>query len=586
MAVVTRVPSQGVRALVLLGLAVLLRIALAYQRPLGVDDVFSLAMATGHSLEHPAAEANPRLGDYVEWPGAELPALYRRYIEHERPPASAQRVVRAVLLSDTSPPLYYLLLHGWTRALGTSDTALRCFSVFWALAALPLLWLLGRHLGGNQTALSACVLYAFAPVSLYYSVEGRMYSLLWFLTLALAWGTVELQRRGPRPWWALLWCVAGSAGLLTHYFFAFVWIACITWLIMYPGRLRRSSLLALLGVAALLTLPWYRLLPESFSRWRVSGQWLYGDPISWRYRIKAPIKLAWSLLASFGDWDGSKSADRLTAALFLLLGLGWARRGMKSLFSPPYGLLWLWLAAACLGPLAFDLVRGTDTASVARYALPGMPAAMLLAAVGLGQIGPRARLVFLALILATWAPGIRAVFTFPSRSWEPLSQVGTRLAAWGDASDLIIVHSIPSGVLGIARYMHGSAPILSWVGQLHQRRVPSDLVRALEARRKVALVKIVDIGEPAPEEIWLRQHANLTGEDSLRGAQVFYFAPGRGDAFPSASASGPRPDPPGLVPRLGIATVRPMPLKPERIELREGPEFPRRAGRYPARRRT
>jgi hypothetical protein len=531
---VNRVPPRSALVLLLFAVAILLRLSLANQRALEVDDVFSLAMATGHSLEHPAAEADPTLGDYIEWPGAESATLYRKYLQHERPPAELGRVVRAVLLSDTSPPLYYLLLNGWAREFGTSDTALRLFSVLWALAALPLLWMVGREIGGNRAALPACVLYVFAPVSLYYSVEGRMYSLLWFFTLILAWATVRLHRQGPHPGVVLLWSLTAAVGLLTHYFFGFVWIACVAWLLLYPGRLARTTLLPVVALTTLLVLPWYQRLPESLGRWRVTGEWLYGETLSWRQMVKAPIKLAWSLLSGFGGWDGSKSADRLSAALFLLLGVGWGRHGLGPLFSRRYTLLWLWLAAACTGPLLFDLIRGTDTSSVARYALPGMPAAILLAAVALGRIGWRGRLGFLILILATWAPGIKAVFTYPSRSWEPLRTVGLRLSGWARSSDVVIVHSIPSGVLGIARYMDASAPILSWVGQL-RRRNPSDLERLLEGRRRVALVKIVDIGEPAPEEGWLRQRAKLVGGDSLRGAQVLYFRPAQGGTFTDMS---------------------------------------------------
>ena len=80
----------------------------------------------------------------------------------------------AVLLSDTSPPLYYLLLNLWIRAFGTGDAALRLCSVWWAALSLPLLWLVGRQLGGDRTAWSACLLFAFSPVALSYSVEGRM----------------------------------------------------------------------------------------------------------------------------------------------------------------------------------------------------------------------------------------------------------------------------------------------------------------------------------------------------------------------------------------------------------------------------
>src|SRR5262249_53997545 len=141
---------------------------------LWVDELFSLAMATGHSLEHPARDANPALGDYIESPRAVRPSFYRRYIAHEDPPAGPRRVLRAVLLSDGSPPLYYLLLYVWTRALGTSDAALHLFSIFWSLACLPLLWFIGREVGGRRVAWFACALFAVAPVSLNYSVEGRM----------------------------------------------------------------------------------------------------------------------------------------------------------------------------------------------------------------------------------------------------------------------------------------------------------------------------------------------------------------------------------------------------------------------------
>ena len=53
-------------ALLLFGVAVVLRLVLAGERGLWADELFSLAMATGHSLEHPAAEADPARGDFVE----------------------------------------------------------------------------------------------------------------------------------------------------------------------------------------------------------------------------------------------------------------------------------------------------------------------------------------------------------------------------------------------------------------------------------------------------------------------------------------------------------------------------------------
>jgi hypothetical protein len=45
---------------------VLLRIALVDRHGLWADEFFSLAMATGHSLEHPADRADPAFGDYMD----------------------------------------------------------------------------------------------------------------------------------------------------------------------------------------------------------------------------------------------------------------------------------------------------------------------------------------------------------------------------------------------------------------------------------------------------------------------------------------------------------------------------------------
>jgi uncharacterized membrane protein len=132
--------------------AMVLRIAAALRPGLWADEIFSLAMATGHSLEHPAATADSALGDFIEPREAQSPQAFRRYAEHEEQPAGIRRVIRAVRLSDTSPPFYYLLLNQWTRGFGNGDAALRFFSVWWAEPSLPLLWVVGREVGGDEIA--------------------------------------------------------------------------------------------------------------------------------------------------------------------------------------------------------------------------------------------------------------------------------------------------------------------------------------------------------------------------------------------------------------------------------------------------
>ena len=476
--------------------------------------MFSLAIATGHSLEHPARDADPRLGDYVESSEVVPGGTLRRYLEHETPPAGARRVIRAVLLSDTNPPLYYLLLDRWTRMAGTSDAALRLFSMLWALASFPLLWVVGRRMGGVRTAWTACLLFTVAPVSLYYSGEARMYSMLWFFGLALAWSTLALAERGARPHLAMLWVLAGAAGLLTHYFFMFVWLACVAWLGLHPGKTSRARVAGAIVATGLLVLPWYVLLPESLGRWRVTGDWL-AHPLTWSQTLDAPVRFATGLLFGRGVWGGTHWVNRYHAFLYLVLGLLILGRGVSPLLSPRRRLLWVWVIATILGPLVLDFARQTSASRVERYMLPGVPAALLLLALAFNQLPRRARLPFLLLTLLAWSPGIRDMYREPPRAWEPFPTVAARLAAWKPTADVVVVESIPSGVLGVARYADPSTPIASWVVQLGGRHLPDDAVALLAGSRRVALVKTHLMGEPSTAEEWLRGHATLDHEERL-----------------------------------------------------------------------
>jgi uncharacterized membrane protein len=98
------------------------------------------------------------------------------------------------MLSDTSPPLYYLVLHYWTRLFGTGDAALRMLSVVCAMAAFPFLWCAARVAGGRNAAIAAGVLWALLPLSLYNAVEGRMYGLLWLAAAANLWAALRLHQ--------------------------------------------------------------------------------------------------------------------------------------------------------------------------------------------------------------------------------------------------------------------------------------------------------------------------------------------------------------------------------------------------------
>ncbi len=524
-----RFRNTALLAFLIFGAAAFLRLGTLERQGLWADEVFSLAMATGHSLEHPAAVADPSLGDFIEHPQPLPASAYLSYLEHEKPVAGVRRVARAVLLSDTNPPLYYVLLYGWTLRSGTSDVALRLFSVLWAIACLPLLWSLGKQFGGRSAAWIACLLFAFAPVAIRYSTEGRMYSMLWFFVLLTAWSALRLHHRGGNIPLLLLWMFASAAGLLTHYFYFFVWTGILIWLLWQPGRCdRRLIALSTVG-AGMLVFPYYSLLPANLSNWRVTQDWLTYKPSGY-HALHTPFELAWSFFSPRW-WDPRSVLSIRYILLLLLIGvavlwkLDWHRRGQCSL------LLLLWIGAACLGPLAFDLLKGTYTSAISRYALAGLPAAFLVLAAGLSRTPKLGRVFVVLLLLAVWMPAIRNLYNHDSRSGPSFREIARSISERSSESDVVLLHSIPSGVLGIARYMDSSAPVAAWVARLGQRRVPEDVETLTTGRRRVFLVKVRTAGASVPPETFLREHATVVQDAQLLSSQTVVFAPRDAEIF-------------------------------------------------------
>lgn len=502
--------------------AALVRLPLLTRQGLWVDEVFSLAMATGHSLEHPAAQAEPAAGDFVEG-GVAAAADWSAYLRHEEPPASLARVLRAARLSDTSPPLYYVLLWAWTRALGTSDAALRALSLVLALACCPLLARLARRTGGRAAVAPTLFLFALAPLAVYYATEGRMYALLWLELVLLAELSLGLRARGASGR-LLAWCLVSAAGFLTHYFFAFVWVALTALLFLRRRRLGRGRLAAGVLAVLLAILPWYVHLGASLGAWRVTAGWLEREPAGFA-RGAAALELLTGFFGGGAEplWGENHAARTATLVLFGLAFAGLAGRWRARTLGGRRLVLWVWLAAGCASPLVFDALLGTYTLAVPRYALAGLPAALLLGGAALAVLPGRARtLLTLALVLA-FVPHLRMLHARPARSWCPLRESARALERRSGPQDLILVHSIPSGVLGIARYHAGPAPFAAWVEQLEQRRVPDSLEVLLHGRRRVFLVRIHEVGASAPVEDWLRAHAVLESELEVGPARILGF---------------------------------------------------------------
>jgi len=119
-----------------------------------------------------------------------------RNIDVARRPLSAIAIAPEL---DIHPPLYFYLLHVWMRLAGESPFAVRFLSAAFGLLTLPLLYQLGRGVGGRLTGMLAASVGALAPFALGEAQEARMYTMA-FAWLCLAawslWRALELKRAG------------------------------------------------------------------------------------------------------------------------------------------------------------------------------------------------------------------------------------------------------------------------------------------------------------------------------------------------------------------------------------------------------
>lgn len=149
--------------------------------------------------------------------------------------ASADRLSLGQLLTnqggDIHPPLYYLLLRIWIRAIGINDFTARLPSLWAGVLTIPLLYVTGRKLFDHPTGLWAALFWAVFPFHVYFAQEARMYTLLALLATLSLWLFWQAVQRDRPLLWATYWlCLA--LGIHTHYFFALVIVVYHLYLIL------------------------------------------------------------------------------------------------------------------------------------------------------------------------------------------------------------------------------------------------------------------------------------------------------------------------------------------------------------------
>ncbi len=403
------------------------------------------------------------------------------------------------LRRDGSPPLYYLLLHAWIGVFGTSTGAVRALSTVFSLAALPLVWLAGRRLGGRRTADAALLLLAVNPFAVRYATETRMYALIQLLAAALL---LALLRARERPAPGRLLPVALLSGLLalTHYWALFLLAAMGAVLLVAALRSRgrpapqpAGRLLAALAAGAVLFVPW---VPNFLFQMRHTGT-------PW---APAPRLVdTWNTVVGWaGGAKGPAVVLTLTLTALAVLALagrpGPAEGGHGTVvLGRPLDRTALLLLAGSAGTLLLGLVVGMQVAAgySLRYSSVALVPALLLAALGLRALPERARLLTLALValtgLLTSLPQLTSTRrTEAAVTAETLSRglsPGDVVVYCPDQLGPAVSRLLPAGTDQVVYPTMGSPELVDWVdyAQRNAKAFPAGFASELTSRTSGAI---------------------------------------------------------------------------------------------------
>jgi hypothetical protein len=330
--------------------------------------------------------------------------------------------IPGALRQDGSPPLYYLLLHGWMRVAGSEEVATRALSLAFAVLAVPVAWWAGCAVFDRRAGALAAAAAASCPFLTYYAQEARMYSLVAVLSLlasasfALAFLHGRRRHLGLLGLWLVLLLYSHTWGVFLAAGMAAAWLG-----LWRARRVERRDGVLLGAAVAALYAPWVPSLVfqalHTGAPWaaRPSPLWLLGVPGALFGYVAAPFLLAAVITARRGRRDEAVDVARrdpprneAVRALAVVAVAAVAAAWLASQFQPAWTPRYL---AVLFGPLLLALA-----ATVSRGTRWTAAALAAVAAIWLVTPAPAAKSNVRALAAAVHVrPGDLVVSTQPEQ---------------------------------------------------------------------------------------------------------------------------------------------------------------------------
>ncbi|HZD43589.1 MAG TPA: glycosyltransferase family 39 protein, partial [Methanomicrobiales archaeon] len=291
--------------------------------------------------------------------------LDEAYTIHFARPTLIQIWQLTTVNGECNPPLFHWIEHGMLF-FGQSEFVIRIVPALAGIATIPIFYLIGREFLGINVGILAAALLALSPFHIFYSQEGRAYTLvLLFVSLALFAYLVALRSDGLYMW--ALFAVFSALAFWTH-FYTLILIALLLLSALFMPRpdvsrtARMRGTGVALGVFCLLCLP---MIPV----------------VVWLFFVRTSVPPTWGSLgletipAVASGFAGDNLLIVVISTVLLLVGLIELRRRDRAKFLFAAGLLAI--------PLIISILLSTRMPMHPRYLIYLLPLYFIGISIGL-----------------------------------------------------------------------------------------------------------------------------------------------------------------------------------------------------------
>ncbi len=314
----------------------------------------------------------------------------------------------AMFRTENNPPLYFLLIKGWSVLVPFEAAWLRIPSaVFSALAVWPL-FLLARHLGGIRAALLAGIFFTCSNYHYGFAHEVRAYSLFTLFTITGMWLLARATKRPGSEIKLMLHLSMLNVLLVYTHFFGWLVVGLQGLMVFTLPELRPLRRGFLYGT--MLTMVWFLpyglIFAERFSQSVGQGTWLTPPVPEELYNMV---------------WRWSNVPVLTVGSLLLIIVASFQERWRS--FGMRLGLLWAFVPLIGMFVVSYEVPMFLDRYLV--YAAPGF-ALLVALSVEVFTVNDRLRNVLAATL------GFGMAFTFTPWKDNGLhpSRVVSQVEAW------------------------------------------------------------------------------------------------------------------------------------------------------------